>query len=341
MLFCLGARILSSFSRSTILPKHTPIRSRCLNPVAQLGGYRAYGRPRLQYKRFQATPNLFMQWAARPTFYRDIGLISLGAGGFYVYNLEEVPVSGRYRFNIISPELEASIARYSMDEIKEEYKGRFLPEWDPRVRQVHKVLDRLLPYVGKELIDVQWEVHVIDSPEQNAFVIPGGKVFVFTGILPLCRTEDGIAAVLGHELAHVVAHHTAERMSQAPIILLGVLLLWSFDMSFYTSKMLLDLFLSWPGSRKQEAEADYIGLMLMAQVCYRPEAAMEFWSRMEKSGQGAPPQILSTHPSHHNREEKIREWLPKAREKQETSECYALMSYADQFASAFGQSRWS
>ena len=97
-----------------------------------------------------------------------------------------------------------------MDEIKEQYKGRFLPEYDPRVVKVKKVLERLLPHVqSKGLDDVQWEVNVIDSPEQNAFVIPGGKVFVFTGILPLCRDEDGIAAVLGHEIAHVVAHHPA------------------------------------------------------------------------------------------------------------------------------------
>lgn len=97
-----------------------------------------------------------------------------------------------------------------MDEIKREYRGKFLPDWDPRVVKVKKVLDRLLPFATSEGLEgVDWEVHVIDSPEQNAFVIPGGKVFVFTGILPLCKDEDGIAAVLGHELAHVVAHHTA------------------------------------------------------------------------------------------------------------------------------------
>jgi predicted Zn-dependent protease len=98
----------------------------------------------------------------------------------------------------------------TVDQVKEQYSGRFLSEHDPRVRQVKKVLERLLPYAeGEGLKDMDWEVHVIDSPEQNAFVAPGGKVFVFTGILPLCQDEDGIAAVLGHEIAHVVAHHTA------------------------------------------------------------------------------------------------------------------------------------
>jgi predicted Zn-dependent protease len=116
-------------------------------------------------------------------------------------------------------------------------------------------------------------------------------------------------------------------MSQAPLVLIGMLVLATFDVSFSLSQMLLNLVLSMPASRKHEAEADYIGLMMMAQGCYRPEAAMEFWNRMEKLGQAGPPQILSTHPSNHNREEKIREWLPKAMEKAETSDCHITSQY--------------
>lgn len=127
-----------------------------------------------------------------------------------MYNLEQVPVSGRRRFNIITPGMEEAMGQASVDQVKQQYQGQILPEYDPRVQQVTKVLQRLLPFAeGEGLKDLGWEVTVIDSPEQNAFVAPGGKVFVFTGILPLCRDEDGIAAVLGHEIAHVVAHHTA------------------------------------------------------------------------------------------------------------------------------------
>jgi hypothetical protein len=167
-----------------------------------------------QYKRFTSPSGglsgLLFRWAARPTFYRDVGLISAGTGGIYLYNLEEVPVSGRRRFNIISPGIEEALGRSSVEQVRQEYRGRILPDSDARVRQVKRVLERLLPYAeGEGLKDLQWEVAVIESPEQNAFVAPGGKVFVFTGILPLCRDEDGIAAVLGHEIAHVVAHHTA------------------------------------------------------------------------------------------------------------------------------------
>ncbi|KAH7359577.1 peptidase family M48-domain-containing protein [Pyrenochaeta sp. MPI-SDFR-AT-0127] len=322
-------------SRSHQIPLQ-PLRNHAQTRFYQ---QRPFGRGP-QYKRFAASGGVsgfFLRWAARPTFYRDIGLITVGTSGVYIYNLEEVPVSGRRRFNIISPSMEEMIGKASVDQVKEEYKGRILPDHDPRVRQVTKVLERLLPFAeGEGLKGMDWEVRVIDSPEQNAFVAPGGKVFVFTGILPLCGDEDGIAAVLGHEIAHVVAHHTAERMSQAPLILLGVLALSMFDVSLYSGKMLIDLFLSMPASRKHEAEADYIGLMMMAQGCYRPEAAMNFWARMEKLGQRGPPQILSTHPSNHNREEKIREWLPKAQEKAEASECYSTGQFVDQFSSAWG-----
>ncbi|KAF2634094.1 hypothetical protein P280DRAFT_335547 [Massarina eburnea CBS 473.64] len=298
-------------------------------------------RPRAGWRNFALAG--LTQWAAKPTFYRDVGVITAGAGGFYLYNLEEVPVSGRRRFNCVSPNLEAWLGKRAVNGVKEEYKGKFLPASDPRVRQVKNVLQRLLPYVKSEgLSDVEWEVNVIDSPEMNAFVAPGGKVFVFTGILPLCRDENGIAAVLGHEIAHVVARHSAERLSQSPLVLLGALLLTSIDFSLYTSIMLLNVFLSWPGSRKQEAEADYIGLLMMAEGCYRPEAAMEFWSRMNKQAvHQAPPELLSTHPSDRNREEKIREWLPQAHQKAESSDCYDTMNYAGQFAKTLGGSWWA
>ncbi|KAJ4325341.1 metalloendopeptidase [Neodidymelliopsis sp. IMI 364377] len=292
-----------------------------------------FGRPGPQYQRFNARSGitgLFTRWAARPTFYRDVGVITAGAGTVYVLNLEEVPVSGRRRFNFIPAKIEEALGESTVEQIKQEYDGRFLPDHDPRVRQVKRVLERLLPFAlkeGKGLSEMAWEVHVIDSPEQNAFVVPGGKVFVFTGILPLCQNEDGIAAVLGHEIAHVVAHHTAERMSQAPLILIPILASLALDVSFYSANMILQLFLSMPASRKHEAEADYIGLLMAAQACYRPEAAMEFWARMEKTGQHGPPQILSTHPSNHNREEKIKEWLPRAHEKAEASECAGTSQY--------------
>ena len=211
-------------------------------------------------------------------------------------------------------------------ETMQEFRGKILPPYSREHRMVQRVLNRLIPQSG--LTDQDWEIHVIDDPMKNAFVIPGGKVFVFKGILDVCQGEDGLAAVLGHEIAHNVAHHAAERMSQAfvflPLAFVGAVL---FGLVPSIGRFAVNLAFTLPGSRKQEAEADYIGLLMMAESCYDPKAAMGLWSRMEKEEKGAPPQFLSTHPSSHNRLDKIRDWLPKAEGARESGDCQGLTSF--------------
>jgi hypothetical protein len=124
-----------------------------------------------QYSRFQQSSTLFYRWAARPTFYYEIGGLSLCCAGFYAFNLETVPVSGRKRFNFITPDQEASVSQQQYSLIMQQYRGKFLPESDKRVRRVRHVLERLIPSSGMTGLD--WEVHVIESDEPNAFVIPG------------------------------------------------------------------------------------------------------------------------------------------------------------------------
>jgi Zn-dependent protease with chaperone function len=148
------------------------------------------------------------RWVVSPAFYRNIGLIGAGAGGIYLYNLEQVPVTGRWRFNIIPSWIEQALGAAAVERIRQECSDYFLPEDDPRVQTVKKVLARLLPYVEGER-DLNWEVTVIQCPDNTAFVCPGGKIFFSTGILAQCRNENGIAVVLGHEIAHVVARHAA------------------------------------------------------------------------------------------------------------------------------------
>ena len=128
---------------------------------------------------------------------------------------------------------------------------------------------------------------------------------------------------------YILTNIPSERLSLSPLILIGVLALSLLDIPMASAQSLLNLILSMPASRKHEAEADYIGLLMMAQGCYRPEAAMEFWARMEKAGQGGPPELLSTHPSNHNREEKIRGWLPEALGKAEGSECAETKGFGE------------
>ncbi|KAI9142122.1 peptidase M48 [Paraphysoderma sedebokerense] len=120
--------------------------------------------------------------------------------------------------------------------------------------------------------------YVINAPVQNAFVLPGGKVFVFTGILPVVKNEDGLAVVLGHEIAHQVARHSSEKLSWLKVLMLAQFLLsFVFDTSLFFNRMFLELGILLPFSRKMEVEADEIGLMLTAQACYDPREAIGLW----------------------------------------------------------------
>lgn len=141
--------------------------------------------------------------------------------------------------------------------------------------------------------------------QANAFVLPGGKVFVYSGIINVAGNEDGLAAVLGHEIAHNLAQHIGERLSGQ----IGInILLYSFVLltAFWGGAILgtqlfggslLDLLFSRPMGRLQETEADYIGLLMMAEACYDPRQALGFWQRMERLQQTSPPEWMSTHPS--------------------------------------------
>lgn len=276
-----------------------------------------------------------------PSTYAVVVVAVAAALIFYFANLETVPVSGRTRFNCYSAdsvrevgETQAKMVRYEV----ERQGGRFLPDWDPRTRMVRRVMDRLIPFSG--MADEKWEVCVIEDPNTaNAFVLPGGKVFVFSGILPLVRNDDGLAAVLGHEIAHNVADHIGERMSQSigvNFLMYSLVLLSAafggapFVMQIFGGT-LMDIAFGRPMSRLQESEADYIGLMMMAEACYDPREAVAFWRRMDAAQKGAPPEWMSTHPSNQTRIEKIQEWLPKAIEKSEASDCRTTTPFADLF----------
>jgi hypothetical protein len=314
--------IQQAFSSNTSQTRWQTTWRRTQHQHQQTRGYR---QP-LNYQRFKATSSLFRRWAQHPRFYYHVAGIGGTVGGVYIYNLEEVPVSHRRRFNIVGPQKEAEAGQMMFQQTMQEFGNKLLPAYHPKSRMVRRVLDRLIPHSG--LQDEEWEVHVIDDPMKNAFVIPGGKVFVFSGILDICQDDDGLAAVLGHEIAHNVAHHAAERMSKSNI-LLGVVmagfLLIGIDPGI--GNLLTEFAFTRPGSRSQESEADYIGLLMMSESCYRPEAAMELWARMEKEEQNSPPQFMSTHPSNHNRLEQIRGWLPEAEAKRDGSECSSMNGF--------------
>lgn len=265
-------------------------------------------------------------------------MVVAGAGGgtFYVYNLEEVPITHRRRFNFISPETEQTLV--SEDEYKQslqQFQGKILPREHPYTQLVAKIVARLLPS-AHGLDGGDWVVHVIDDPNMvNAFVMPGGRVFVFTGIFPVAQDENGLAAVLGHEIGHNVAHHIAERFSRQFFSMAGAVLVSTlFDVSGQLGNTVSDLALTLPNGRTQETEADHIGLLMMAESCYDPRRAPELWKRMaenEKKHGGAPPQFLSTHPSSGVRGETMQKWMPEAMARYEENNCSNTSSAMDEF----------
>jgi predicted Zn-dependent protease len=173
------------------------------------------------------------------------------------------------------------------------------------------------------LKDYRWEYKLVDSPEVNAWCMPGGKIVVYTGILPITKTEAGLATVMGHEVAHALANHGQQRMSAGLIqqtVAAGAQVAVSNEnaetqaltmQAYGIGSQVLGML---PFSRSHETEADEIGLTLMAIAGYNPEESVLFWGRMSaKSGGGAPPEFLSTHPSDQTRMNNLKRLIPIAK----------------------------
>jgi len=167
----------------------------------------------------------------------------------------------------------------------------------------------------------QWEFNTVDSKDANAWCMPGGKVVVYTGLLPITQTETALAIVMGHEIAHAIANHGNERMSQAMVQQLGGTALQvalaqkpqqtkDLFMTSYGIGSQVGALLPW--SRQQETEADKFGLIFAAMAGYNPPEAIPFWERMAATGGSSPPEFLSTHPSNDTRIKKIKLFMPEA-----------------------------
>jgi len=171
--------------------------------------------------------------------------------------------------------------------------------------------------------DYQWEYHLVDSKEVNAWCMPGGKIVVYTGILPVTQTEDGLATVMGHEVAHALLNHGQQRVSAGVLQMVGLIGVAvatsgqsqeSQNSSINTYVLGSTLLGTLPFSRQHESEADHYGLILMAVAGYNPEASVPFWERMAAKSSGVP-EFLSTHPSGKTRIKQLTKSIPEAQKK--------------------------
>jgi len=221
-----------------------------------------------------------------------------------------VPETGRSQLMLVSPNEEAKMGLTSFAQIKQQEKISANPAANERVRRVG---ERIAQSVGRELPNAQWEFVVFESDQVNAFALPGGKVGVYTGLLKLAQSDDELACVMGHEIAHVSSRHGAERTSQTMLIggvgVIGAIAMEAKDVDPAKRNLVLAAYgvgstLGYilPYSRTHETEADSIGLRFAAGAGYDPRAAVTFWQRMSAAHQGTkPPEWLSTHPADETR----------------------------------------
>lgn len=240
----------------------------------------------------------------------------------------KVPVTGRRQFNVVGT---GQIASMVNDQYRQTLnESKILPDSDPRTQMVRGCGQRIARSVeqflnengmGDRVSEFQWEFNVADDPTVNAWCMPGGKVLFYTGILPITADETGLAVVMGHEVAHAVARHGNERMSQG-ILAQGA----GMTLDILTSQnpgLARNLLMQSVGlgsqlgmlaySRSHETEADKMGLIFMAMAGYDPREAPKFWERMSAgSGGAAPPELLSTHPSDDRRINDLNAFMPEA-----------------------------
>lgn len=234
---------------------------------------------------------------------------------------QTVGETGRKQLVLISSSEEVQLGIQSFDQLKKETPINKDPAINAMVQRAGKRIGAV-----SGMPDAQWEFVVFESKDANAFCLPGGKVGIYTGILPITKDEGGLATVIGHEVAHAYAHHGAERMSQAMVSQgVGSVVGSATANSKYQSYILAayggvsKLGFELPYSREHESEADHIGLRFMAKAGYDPEAAVAFWERFSTyNKQGGATvawyeQFLRTHPLDQTRINNLKKWMPEAK----------------------------
>lgn len=245
----------------------------------------------------------------------------------YLIGCTRVPITNRKQMNLIGENQMIALSLEAYSEFLAQ--NEVLPATDQRVQMVRNIGNRIKASSEKYLRDhnqskrvegFQWEFNVVRDNTVNAWCMPGGKVVVYTGILPVTQDEVSLAVVMGHEIAHAIARHGNERMSQGIMVnaagmTLGVLM-------SEKPQLARDIFLQSYGigstlgmlsySRTHETEADKLGLVFMAMAGYDPRASIGFWERMSQAGGESVPEILSTHPSDQTRINTLKEFMPQA-----------------------------
>lgn len=346
-------RLIVSISRGTFSPQSRSVpgavcrhgtveESFCIANYAnikihpsQSHGYNTWYGTTSRYTRF-GSQNRNQGYGGQPG--RRYRLLIVGGAGVilvWATSRQEVPYTGRMHAILVNTATERALGEQTFRQVINEAQitGRLLSPSHPASLAVRRIGTRIAAVAGdgvgggaqEHMKDLRWEFAVIRSPEINAFVVPGGKVVVYTGLLRLVSSEDELAAVLAHEVAHVVARHAAERMTQGSVAeLVRMIAYWGFGLPIPQGAMVAAFFL--PNSRKAETEADVIGIQLAARACYDPASAVEVFTKLGReeakhSAEQAVPKFLRTHPVSSDRVASIKKMLPRAEALGESAGC--------------------
>ncbi|MGA8276758.1 MAG: M48 family metallopeptidase [Rhodanobacteraceae bacterium] len=256
-------------------------------------------------------------------------------GYYYISHQGVTAYTGRKQLIDTTPAQEAALGLQSYREILSQSQ---VVSSGPVPKEIRGIATRLIavaPKVEKYFASTQgtpddtdwssyhWDVSVIQSDQVNAFCLPGGKIAVYTGIIPVAKTADGLAVVMGHEMAHALLRHGGERMAQQKLVQLGTLAagMSMSDMDPQQQNMMMAALgagaqygVLLPFSRRDESEADHVGLMLAAAACFDPTEAPKLWQRMSATGGRKPAEFMSTHPADATRIRQLQSWMPEATE---------------------------
>jgi len=247
----------------------------------------------------------------------------------FLCSCSTVPITGRSQLNLVSGSSMLAMSFQQYDQFLKEHKVSSNKQQTAMVQRVGKriqvAVEQYFASSGLQghLTDYKWEFNLVEDKQVNAWCMPGGKVVVYTGILPVAKDEAGLAVVMGHEIAHAIAEHGSERMSQEMLAKMGGVALSTalstqaaatqqLWMSVYGAGSQYGAIL--PYGRMQESEADHLGLIFMTMAGYDPDVAISFWERMAAGNGGqAPPEFLSTHPASATRIANIRRLIPEVK----------------------------
>ena len=255
-------------------------------------------------------------------------LILLLAVSVFTNSCSTVPVTGRNQLSIIPASQLMSMSFQQYDQFLTENKVLKNTSQSVQIKRIGAKIQGAVEKYFKEtnmsdhLDGYSWEFNLVESEQVNAWCMPGGKVVFYTGILPICKDDAGIATVMGHEIAHAIAEHGGERMSQSLILQLGGMGLQAAlqNEPALTQQLAMTAFgigsqvgVMLPFSRLHESEADHMGLIFMAMAGYNPNESVSFWQRMAaQKGGDTPPEFLSTHPSDQTRINDLKKLIPEA-----------------------------